>query len=1002
MDYKVAALAGIVLILISGFALAQDLGVGTQVSVATSSIAATVVTTIESTVATTTVLPTISVATTTEIPKVSVETTLPTTIATTIVPTTTIDLSTRTQASVVGVEVINIAQISNVSAGNQIATDSSLLACVGLLFGCNSASANSPVQNSVTEANVAASSCVGSGCVIFDLNGNSVLSGSQSANVGIDTGFTNVKVGAIENANDMSTNGNVVVGSNPISESNTLCGLFGCNWTGDVNWAFDANALSYSNALVGESQPNSMVTIESNAILELRANNTENSISVGLDSVNSNNGVTVQFIPSNTGITVSVEVIHSGNGNVVSVSLNGTSNGNTILIDQSPDNGISVGLVQTTAANPTSVEVNAGREILLEINPPNSQVPTTVELVPTGTGNIISVEFNQPTNEISGSVNLNAGSSENSVSARLDTSSTNGVILTLEPNSISSVELVPTTGNTISVDVNPINPAITSSVELTPTASGNIVHLDANSMIGDSSAVINLNSAYTNSIVEVSPSIIPNGVSLDFGSMDTNSISVQLNSANSENSISLELVPSGPNSVSVTLNPNAGRSISLDLNTTTVNSGLQVGLTSNDLQTLTHLPNISVPATNASCDTWHLSCNISINDPLLTSIVAPNNIGIDSQSIFVVSDNVLINQPFITNAIQSGLVSNPHDIADALGVNSSLQLQFAADATPLGFAVTNGTVSTARDGTENTFISWQAATQPAESPVTIRSSSQGVTFSSGGLPSMFNNVYDYLALGPGNATVQTQQQIQAVSGIQNDSYATRYIMSNITIMSNDKAYVVGMTNMVGGVENRFDTHGLKQEFNNISVVVKHNFTNYDMAVIHNSNLSTSGCTTLACWKESIVKGVPPDSAPDLTYSYVFVNSTINDSEIVRVTYGFNVSKQWVQEQNISGNDVVLYRANATTREWEQLPTKLVGENATDYFYTAVSPGMSLYAIGSEGQNVSNSTSQQQQSGSIQTNSGNGSYEVAIAILVVVVATIVALWYMHGRKYRAKK
>jgi len=78
---------------------------------------------------------------------------------------------------------------------------------------------------------------------------------------------------------------------------------------------------------------------------------------------------------------------------------------------------------------------------------------------------------------------------------------------------------------------------------------------------------------------------------------------------------------------------------------------------------------------------------------------------------------------------------------------------------------------------------------------------------------------------------------------------------------------------------------------------------------------------------------------------IVVNSSVNDSLISMVQYKFNVSKALLSIQGIAPGSVHLYRQNLTAAKWVALPTNLTGSNSTQYFFTATSPGMSVYMIG---------------------------------------------------------
>jgi len=80
------------------------------------------------------------------------------------------------------------------------------------------------------------------------------------------------------------------------------------------------------------------------------------------------------------------------------------------------------------------------------------------------------------------------------------------------------------------------------------------------------------------------------------------------------------------------------------------------------------------------------------------------------------------------------------------------------------------------------------------------------------------------------------------------------------------------------------------------------------------------------------------------YQLIQINSTVSDTNIVSAVYNFSVSKAWIIEQHISPSQVTLYKYINSNSSWIPLPTSIVGENSTTYFYSAVSNSLSTYLV----------------------------------------------------------
>ncbi|MCL4388139.1 PGF-pre-PGF domain-containing protein, partial [Candidatus Marsarchaeota archaeon] len=95
----------------------------------------------------------------------------------------------------------------------------------------------------------------------------------------------------------------------------------------------------------------------------------------------------------------------------------------------------------------------------------------------------------------------------------------------------------------------------------------------------------------------------------------------------------------------------------------------------------------------------------------------------------------------------------------------------------------------------------------------------------------------------------------------------------------------------------------------------------------------------------VLTKTPIPNLPHLTnaaYYYFHVNSSISDSNVIYANYTFAVNRSWINAQNISPGQVALYKYVNST--WEEMPTLLIGNNSTAYFYDGESDSLSNYAI----------------------------------------------------------
>ncbi len=80
--------------------------------------------------------------------------------------------------------------------------------------------------------------------------------------------------------------------------------------------------------------------------------------------------------------------------------------------------------------------------------------------------------------------------------------------------------------------------------------------------------------------------------------------------------------------------------------------------------------------------------------------------------------------------------------------------------------------------------------------------------------------------------------------------------------------------------------------------------------------------------------------------YIEIETTkLADEDIENVTIEFKVEKTWLIENELSKENVALYRLEGD--EWKKLDTEVVSEDDNYVYYKAISPGLSLFAIAGE-------------------------------------------------------
>ncbi len=86
-------------------------------------------------------------------------------------------------------------------------------------------------------------------------------------------------------------------------------------------------------------------------------------------------------------------------------------------------------------------------------------------------------------------------------------------------------------------------------------------------------------------------------------------------------------------------------------------------------------------------------------------------------------------------------------------------------------------------------------------------------------------------------------------------------------------------------------------------------------------------------------------APGATYKYLnIVAENITDAQIESVVIRFKVEKSWIILNDINIATITLNRYDSLTGEWTSLPTTYLSEDDTYVYFSAVSPGLSIFGV----------------------------------------------------------
>jgi PGF-pre-PGF domain-containing protein len=99
-----------------------------------------------------------------------------------------------------------------------------------------------------------------------------------------------------------------------------------------------------------------------------------------------------------------------------------------------------------------------------------------------------------------------------------------------------------------------------------------------------------------------------------------------------------------------------------------------------------------------------------------------------------------------------------------------------------------------------------------------------------------------------------------------------------------------------------------------------------------------------------IPNLPVTIAHDISgkvYHYINIaKENITDSSVNKIYIKFAVNKTWLKSNNVSASNIALYRWSDS--KWNELTTTYLSEDASEAFYKAESPGLSVFIIGTKG------------------------------------------------------
>ena len=348
-------------------------------------------------------------------------------------------------------------------------------------------------------------------------------------------------------------------------------------------------------------------------------------------------------------------------------------------------------------------------------------------------------------------------------------------------------------------------------------------------------------------------------------------------------------------------------------------------------------PRVAVSVSNSSqAAIQNISSSIGISaNALIALSTTPNSVVVNCNGC----NGAVNNTQGITTISAAGNIPSR---ANTLSTNTTLLNQFVTNSTPKGFSIINSTImsSNQTNGTANgVVISWNSSSAVGSQNISVATIRKITANQSSITPAQLGAQYvlNYMP-NVSSISVTTHTDIHASAVIHGNTGTTHYVPSTVTVYSSKRnSAVISVTNLVRNSSNYVNTTSAKRiSLNSMVLVPSRNITALAAGITVYNSVSASNTITSAIASNTNLGNV---------IGVIVINSSVNDSLIKAVQYRFNVSKRLLTMGGVSPQSVRLYRQNITAARWIALPTNLTGSNATQYFYSATSPGLSIYAIG---------------------------------------------------------
>jgi PGF-pre-PGF domain-containing protein len=340
------------------------------------------------------------------------------------------------------------------------------------------------------------------------------------------------------------------------------------------------------------------------------------------------------------------------------------------------------------------------------------------------------------------------------------------------------------------------------------------------------------------------------------------------------------------------------------------------------------------------------------------------------------------------------IIQNKTLAANIIFSNTIFIKNFIYNYTPTGFTLLNATINNIKNN-NSTLISWSMISNISNSSINVSALKNIANNNLTTYNNIYKIIYAKILLNYFNNTnsieIKNYHIIYAISNITGENDIIKYIPANISILEGENKTVAEINN----IEKDISTYII---IKNKNIIIK-NIT------INPKESAKSISTMIQELNNSEFGKIFPSIETKLYESQInpikffYINSSLNDSVINYVDYTFNVTKSFLKEHNINASYIQLFKYFISNNTWIALPTKIIGENITNYIYKTQSSGISIYVVGYKNQeqlpqnqqfilNTTNMTQSQREINNL---------EVIVTIIFVIIGLIILIYIIKNSK-----